>query len=63
MRFCRVTASRNSSSGVVVEKARVEVAFAHVRCEVVSVVLCESSVSGVDNMVVIAAVAGGSKAV
>jgi hypothetical protein len=64
MRLCRVTASRNSSSGEE-EKARVEVAIptaAHVRVEVVVFVEFESSVCVVDNILVIAA-AGGIKAV
>lgn len=65
MRFCRVTESRNSSSGVE-EKARVEVAIpaaAPVRVmRVVFVVEFESIVCVVDNIVVIAA-ACGTKAV
>jgi hypothetical protein len=65
MRLCRVTESRNSSSGVE-EKARVEVAIpaaAPVRVVVVVLFVFESSVCVVDNIVVIAALAGGTKAV
>jgi hypothetical protein len=63
MRFCRVTASRNSSRGDE-EKALVEVAIpaaaAHVRVVVVVVfVEFESSVCVVDNILVIAAAAPG----
>jgi hypothetical protein len=59
MRFCRVTASRNSSSGEE-EKDRVEVAIPAAAHEVF--VEFESSVCVVDNILVIAA-AGGTKAV
>jgi hypothetical protein len=63
IRFCLVTASRNSSSGDE-EKDLVEVAIpaaaAHVRVVVAVFVEFESSVCVVDNILVIAA-AGGTK--
>jgi hypothetical protein len=61
MRFCRVTASRNSSNGEE-EKALVEVLVAIPAAAPVVFVEFESRVCVVDNILVIAA-AGGTKAV